>query len=78
MFLCRGIAHLLFNGYQRILLLVKLGQHLTQIFVLEVVFSHTLFRQRRFDPEQVLEYLHIFGINLLKLGLPIIVFPDSH
>jgi len=76
--LCRGIAHLLFDSNQRVLLLVKLGQHLLHVIVHEVVLVHTLLRQRRFDPQQVLEDLHVFGVDLLKLGLPVVVFPESH
>jgi hypothetical protein len=76
--LCGGTAHLLFNCNQRILLLVKLGQHLLHVVVHEVVLVHTLLRQRRFDPQQVLEDLHVFGVDLLKLGLPVVVFPESH
>lgn len=40
--LCGGIAHLLFDSDQRILLLVKLGQHLLHVVVHEVVLVHTL------------------------------------
>jgi hypothetical protein len=68
---------LFLNADERIDLLIIVLKHLPESSIILNVLLHVLFRDRALYPQEILENLEVFRIDLFQLGLPMIIFSDG-